>query len=109
MLVEHERLSRQSVNFQKSDVFYSANVSQSKREELSVIIGVSNDLGEGKYLGLPSLVGRAKKRVFGFVKDKVWKRLRSWGAKSISRAGKAILIKNVAQSIPSYCMSFSLA
>lgn len=68
-------------------------------------MGVSNDLSKGKYLGLPSLVGRSKKRVFEFVKDKVWKKIHGWKAKPISRAGKATLIKNVAQSIPTYCMS----
>ncbi|KAL8133792.1 hypothetical protein AgCh_009018 [Apium graveolens] len=57
------------------------------------------------YLGLPSLVGRSKKRVFGFVKDRLWKRLQGWKAKKNSRAGKSVLIKNVATVVPSYCMS----
>ncbi|XP_074373526.1 uncharacterized protein LOC141713854 [Apium graveolens] len=59
----------------------------------------------GLYLGLPSLVGRSKKRVFGFIKERMWKRLQGWKAKKISRAGKIVLIKNVATAIPSYCMS----
>lgn len=105
LLNEYEALSGQSVNFQKSAIMFSSNVRQSERAVLSGILGVSNDLQQGKYLGLPSFVGRSKKRVFGFVKDKVRKRLQGWQSKSISRAGKSILIKNVAQSIPSYCMS----
>lgn len=48
VLVEYERLSGQSVNFQKSGVFYSAIVSQSKRDELCGILGVHTDLTEGK-------------------------------------------------------------
>ncbi|KAL8134789.1 hypothetical protein AgCh_009705 [Apium graveolens] len=64
-----------------------------------------NDLQNSMYLGLPSLVGRSKKRVFGFIKDRLWKRLQGWKAKKISRAGKTVLIKNVATAIPSYCMS----
>lgn len=39
------------------------------------------------------------------MKDKVWKKLQGWKAKPISRAGKTILIKNAAQSIPTSCMS----
>lgn len=66
---------------------------------------MSNDLQQGKYLGLPSFVGHSKKSVFCVVKDKVSKRLQGWRSKSLSRAGKSMLIKNVAQSIPSYCMS----
>lgn len=69
------------------------------------ILGVSVALEDSKYLGLPSLVGRSKKKVFGFIKDKVWERIQGWKSKPISRAGKLVLIKNVAQSIPSYCMS----
>lgn len=45
------------------------------------------------------------KIVFGFLKEKASKRIQSWQAKPISRAGKTVLIRNVAQSIPCYCMS----
>lgn len=86
-------------------MYFSSNVRGAKQNELSNILGVNNDLKSGKYLVLPSLVGRSKKRVFDFVKEKVWKRLHGWRAKTISRAGKAVMIRNVAQSIPSYCMS----
>lgn len=61
LLKDYECRSGQSVNLQKSGVFFSANVGQEKREELSAILGVSNDLRDSKYLGLPSLVGRSKK------------------------------------------------
>lgn len=76
-----------------------------QRTEISTMLGVTNDLQSSKYLGLPSLVGRSKKKVFGFIKDKVWKKVQGWRAKSISQAGKTVLIKNGTQSIPSYCMS----
>lgn len=56
-------------------------------------------------MGLPSLVGRSKKRVFGFLKERVCKRIDGWKSRPISRAGKLVLIKNVAQSLPSYCMT----
>lgn len=105
MLNKYEKLSGQSVNFQKSGVFFSTNVSHPKRNELPAILEVSNDLSTSKYLGLPSLVGRSKKRVFGFVKDKVWRKIQGWKSKPILCAGKSVLIKNVAHSIPSYCMS----
>lgn len=72
LLINYEKASGQAVNLQKSGVYYSANVHQRKQLKLSNILGVTNDLSHGKYLGLPSLVGRSKKSVFGFVKDKVW-------------------------------------
>lgn len=93
------------MNFQKSGVFYSANVRRDKQLERSNILGVHNDLGDGRYLGLPFLVGRSKKKVFNFIKERVAKKIQSWSSKTLSRGGKTVLIKNVAQTIPSYCMS----
>lgn len=46
LLKEYERVSGQAVNFQKSGVFYSANVRRDKQEELSSILEVSNDRGD---------------------------------------------------------------
>ena len=56
------------------------------------------------YLGLPTLVGRAKYQTFSFLKDRVWKNLQGWKGMMLSRAGKEVLIKAVAQSIPTYTM-----
>lgn len=108
LLNEYERQSGQSVNFQKSGVFFSSNVRLNKKRELILIIGVTAASEDSKYLGRPSLVGRSKKKVFGFIKDKFWQRLQSWKSKLISRGGKLVLIKNVIQSIPAYCMSYFL-
>jgi hypothetical protein len=58
-----------------------------------------------KYLGLPVIFGRSKNEVFSFVRDRVWKKLKGWKEKFLSRAGKETLIKAVAQAIPSYVMS----
>jgi len=68
------------------------------------ILGVYDTIGSGKYLGLPSMVGRNKKAIFFYLKDRIWKKCKSWNALSLSRAGKEVLIKSVAQAIPSYCM-----
>ncbi|PNY06371.1 ribonuclease H, partial [Trifolium pratense] len=65
-------------------------------------------MGHGKYLGLPSIIGRDKKSIFSFIKDRIWKKIQSWNSRSLSRAGKEVLIKAVAQAIPSYCMSVFL-
>lgn len=105
LLNAYERLSGQAVNFQKSGVLFSANVRRDKQLELSNILEVHNDLSDGRYLGLPSLIGRSKKKVFNFIKDRVAKKIQAWNSKTLSRGGKTVLIKNVAQTIPSYCMS----
>ncbi|KAL8124645.1 hypothetical protein AgCh_012338 [Apium graveolens] len=105
ILEEYAVKSGQSINFQKSGIFYSSNVRREKQVEFSEILGVSNDISSSNYLGLPALIGRSKKRMFGFLKEKVSRKLQAWCAKPISRAGKTVLLKNAAQSIPSYCMT----
>jgi len=57
-----------------------------------------------RYLGLPTYIGRSKKAVFHNVRDRVWKKLKGWKEKFLSRAGKEVLIKAVIQAIPMYAM-----
>lgn len=56
------------------------------------------------YLGLPTLIGRGKYHTFSFLKDMVWKKMQGWKGRLLSRVGKEVLIKTVAQSIPTYAM-----
>lgn len=56
ILEEYASLSGQSINYQKSRIFFSSGVKQEKQAEISSILGVSNDLQSGMYLGFPSLV-----------------------------------------------------
>lgn len=105
ILDHYAAISGQAVNFQKSGIMFSSNIRRDKQAELSNILGVHNDIESSNYLGLPSLVGRSKKRVFGFLKERVMKRIQSWSSKPISRAGKSVLVRNVLQAIPSYTMS----
>lgn len=104
VLEDYAAVSGQAVNFMKSGVSYSSNVRRDKQAEISAILGVHNDITSSNYLGLPSLIGRSKKRVFDFLKERVIKRIEGWKAKPISRAEKEVLIKNVAQTLPFYCM-----
>jgi len=51
------------------------------------------------------MVGRSKKAIFSYLKDRILKKCQSWSVRLISCAGKEILVKYEAQAIPSYCMS----
>jgi hypothetical protein len=57
-----------------------------------------------KYLGLPVFVGKSKTKVFAYLKERIWNRILGWKEKMLSRAGKEVLIKAVAQAIPTFAM-----
>jgi len=77
-------------------------------KKISSFLGVINQMGSDKYLGLPSIIGRSKKAIFGYLKAKLWRRLNHWSHKQLSKAGKEIFLKSCAQAIPIYCMSVFL-
>lgn len=60
------------------------------------------------YLGLPNIIGRNKTTLLGFLKERVKSQIKIWEGKCISRPGKEILVKTVAQTLPSYAMSVFL-
>lgn len=105
LLQRYDSMSGQAINLQKSGVMFSTNVGDDQKLRISEILGVINTLHDRNYLGLPSLIGKSKKTVFNFIKDRVWKQLEGWNTKLLSKAGKVVMIKSVAQAIPSYCMS----
>lgn len=105
ILNDYSEKSGQAINLQKSGIFFSSNVRRDKQLQLLDALGVHDDIVSSNYLGLPSLISRSKKWVFGFLKDRVKKRIQSWSVKTISRAGKTVLIRNVARSIHAYCMT----
>ena len=60
------------------------------------------------YLGLSTLVRKAKYQTFAYLKERVWKKLQGWKGRMLSRVGKEVLIKAMAQSIPTYTMGVFL-
>ena len=44
--------------------------------ELEMILKVKAMEKQGKYIGLPALVGRSKTQIFHFVRERVWKKLK---------------------------------
>ncbi|XP_019166552.1 PREDICTED: uncharacterized protein LOC109162294 [Ipomoea nil] len=72
------------------------------------ILGVVQAPNFGKYLGLPSFIGRNKKAAFSYIEDKIRQRILSWNKKLLSQAGKEVLLKSVAQAMPTFSMSVFL-
>jgi hypothetical protein len=55
--------------------------------------------------GASGFGGEGQEENFGYIKQKIWSRVQGWQEKLLSKAGKEILIKAVAQAIPTYTMS----
>ncbi|XP_060961018.1 uncharacterized protein LOC133031516 [Cannabis sativa] len=60
------------------------------------------------YLGLPCILGRNKKAILGFLQEKMKKKIFTWESRFLSKAGKEVLLKSVAQALPCYAMSVFL-
>lgn len=105
ILQAYEQTSGQKINLDKSELSHSRNVPITRVNELQSLLGVQAVESHVKYLGLPTIVGRSKAQVFNFVRERVWKKLKGWKEKSLSRAGREVLVKAVAQPIPTYIMS----
>ena len=89
----------------KSSIFFAKGIPQRRKEEIMDLLDVHNMSLSEKYLGMPSDVGASVNGAFKYLKDRVWKRVQGWMEQSLSAGGKEVLIKAVAQAIPTYSMS----
>lgn len=104
-LSRYQTASGQVVNLDKSEASFSRNVHDEVKDMIRNRMEVKTVMSHSRYLGLPVVFGRSKKEIFSFVIDRVWKKIKGWKERFLSRAGKETLIKAVAQAIPSYIMS----
>lgn len=84
ILKQYEKGSGQLINLEKSSVLLSKNADQESKERLCTLLGGIMPVTQGKYLGLPMVVTRTKDQIFGFIRDKVKKRLQTWKNKLLS-------------------------
>jgi len=105
MLRTYELASGQVINKDKSSVLFSPNTSNYTRQQMRAILSINQEAKSEKYLGLPVTVGRSRKKTFEYIKQRIWVRIQGWQEKLLSKAGKEILVKAVAQAIPTYAMS----
>jgi hypothetical protein len=97
--------SGQSINNGKSSIRFSSNTHPSTAALILDILPFSPSHTKSIYLGLPILFGSSKTAAFQNIIEKVKSKVEGWRAKSLSQAGRLVLIKSVAAAIPSYAMS----
>ncbi|CAN1766327.1 Putative ribonuclease H protein At1g65750 [Linum perenne] len=96
--------SGQSVNKEKSRVFFCKNIPRSKASDIVEVLGMSATSDLGRYLGVPILHGRVTKQTYNFVLERLDNKLAGWKAENLSLAGRVTLASSVLNSIPSFVM-----
>ncbi|KAK2634492.1 hypothetical protein Ddye_029284 [Dipteronia dyeriana] len=94
-----------SVSTSKSLVLLLAQMWMLKPELVPKFVWFTEYSSHDKYRGLPTMVGRNKRRTFNVIKEKLWSKSRSWKGNLFSAGGKEVFIKVVAQAMPIYVMS----
>ncbi|GAA0147260.1 hypothetical protein LIER_36485 [Lithospermum erythrorhizon] len=94
ILGDYENLSGQKVIVGKCLVSFSTRTPTSIRETIVANMGIREVRDQGKYLGLPSQIGRTKKEIFRYIQSKVDSQIRGWKGKLLSQAGKEEMLKS---------------
>ena len=105
ILQKYEVESGQKLNQDKTTIYFSKNVEEDTKNAIQARLKIPEIKEFEKYFGMPSFVGRNKKASFSNIKERVWRVIQGWGEKMLSQAGMEILIKAVAQAIPTNVMS----
>ena len=95
----------QLLNPSKSSILFGNKVGQEVKITMKQILGINREGGMGMYLGLPEKICGSKRQVFAFIRERLNDRINSWSAKLLSKEGKEVLLKSVAQALPTYVMS----
>ncbi|KAK5819432.1 hypothetical protein PVK06_024432 [Gossypium arboreum] len=104
IIKEYEEISGQRVNFEKSLIYFRANVVANVKDTITNILGVRLTSNPKKYLGLPMMVGRRKNWAFANFLDWFRRRIAGWSLRYLSMGGKEVFVKSVLQSTPVYVM-----
>jgi len=97
--------SGQTVNVTKSNILFSKNTAPTLISAIQTILPYASTPATARHLGLPMLFGKSKTAAFSDILDKVQRKIEGWHSKTLSQAGKTVLVKVVASTIPSYVMS----
>jgi hypothetical protein len=85
-------------------MLFSPICSPERQKDVKEELQITSVFFEEKYLGLPTLEGRMKMEKFQPIKKRFTKRLTDWSEKYMSSSAKEVLIKSVAQALPTYTM-----
>ncbi|XP_033139542.1 uncharacterized protein LOC117131581 [Brassica rapa] len=82
-----------------------SRINAATRQEVKDTLGIHNDGGMGKYLGIPEDISGSKCKLFAFLKDDLMHRVNGWTGRWLSKGGKEVMIKSILLALPTYVMS----
>jgi hypothetical protein len=78
ILRHYEEASGQIINWDKSSVLFSTNTARRKKVAIMGVLGLRLEAQGGKYLGLPTYIGRERSRAFVYLKERILSKIRGW-------------------------------
>ena len=102
---KYEVASGQAINLSKSSITFGNKVLPGVRTRMRNILGIHNEGGIGKYLGLPEQFGSKKGEMFAYIVEMVKAVTQSWKQKYLSQGGKEVLLKAIAMAMPIFSMN----
>jgi hypothetical protein len=105
LLSVFERGTGQSLSPAKCSMLVRQRADVSLIDRVKLILGVERPTFDAKYLGLPMPDGRMWRGMFQSIEDRYIKRMTDWKEQLLSQVAKEVLIKSVAQALPTYAMS----
>lgn len=99
------KASSEQINYHKSTLYFSKNVPNACRVNLSHILGIQHKSTIGKYLGIHNVVSWKDPINTNDITLKVQRKLAGWKANSLSRGGKLTLIKANLTGMPNHILS----
>lgn len=86
MFTRYEAVSGQAINLDKSTMTFGSKVRPEVKTRKRSVLGVHNDGGIGKYLGMPVQFGSKKGEMFAYIVDKVKQWLKVGSRNTLLRA-----------------------
>ncbi|XP_026399564.1 uncharacterized protein LOC113295439 [Papaver somniferum] len=104
LLAETNKTIGQMLNFEKSCMYFSKNISPNDCVVLASALNMTIISDSEKYLGTPLLLGNSKIKSFDPLMQSFQARLNNYVSTTLNQAGRSILIKYVLNTLPAYQM-----
>lgn len=101
----YNAVSGHAINLRKSSITFGSKVSPDVKTRMRNILGIHNEGGIRKYLGLPEKFGNKGVRCLHTLSTRSKKLTQGWNQKFLSQGGKELLLKVVALAIPIYSIN----